>query len=369
MIRNYLCCALLGLISVVTYAEENWPREIRASEYPTVQAALDALPEEGGIVHLPPGTVEIVEPLEIHTADTCLRGSGPSTHIVNKNEKGQPALIVSPQEYENDSSKRIWRLHLQDFRVSGNPESGDGILAQGINEILVHGVSIDHNGGHGLNLVDCYENPRIVDSMFTYNQKAGVNILRGHDIVVNANQFEENEDGLRCIDSFNLCMNGNNLDDHLRHGVVIENTYGSVLSGNMIEECQGMAMVLDRDCYGITMSANVIAHNVQGGVEFRDAWGCALSANTFTINDHRSVVVGSDSGRITITGNNISNAHIGGETKRDDPAGGILLVDTCDIVITGNVFADLINDPIEQKGECENILISDNITTGYSKKP
>jgi hypothetical protein len=50
--------------------------------------------------------------------------------------------------------------------------------------------------------------------------------------VVNANQFEENQYALRCLDSFNLTMNGNTLDDHLRHGVVIENTYGTVLSGN-----------------------------------------------------------------------------------------------------------------------------------------
>jgi hypothetical protein len=68
-----------------------------------------------------------------------------------------------------------------------------------------------------------------------------------------------NWDAIRCIDGFNLCMTGNNLDDHLGDGVVIENTYGSVVSGNMIEECNGTAIVLDRDCYGITLSANVIA--------------------------------------------------------------------------------------------------------------
>src|SRR5690606_21174438 len=108
------------------------------------------------------------------------------------------------------------------------------------------------------------------DCILTYNADAGLNILRGHDIVVNGNQFEENRDALRCTDSFNLCMNGNNLDDHLRHGVVIENTYGSVVAGNMIEECQGTAVVMDRDCYGNTVSANVIAHEFGGGVDLRD---------------------------------------------------------------------------------------------------
>jgi hypothetical protein len=82
------------------------------------------------------------------------------------------------------------------------------------------------------------------------------------------------------LTAFNLCMNGNNIDDHLRHGIVIENTYGSVCSGNMIEECNGTAIILDRDCYGITLSANVIAHHLEGGIDLRDATGCARSART-----------------------------------------------------------------------------------------
>ena len=77
-------------------------------------------------------------------------------------------------------------------------------------------------------------------------------------------------------------MTGNGMDDHLGHGVVIENTYGSVVAGNMIEECEGTAIILDRDCYGITLCANVIAHN-GGGVDLRDAHGCAVSANTFVL--------------------------------------------------------------------------------------
>ena len=58
----------------------------------------------------------------------------------------------------------------------------------------------------------------------TYNKAIGLNIIGCHDIVVSANHFEENQDALHCIDAFNLCMTGNNLDDHLGHGVVIENT-------------------------------------------------------------------------------------------------------------------------------------------------
>ncbi len=106
-------------------------------------------------------------------------------------------------------------------------------------------------------------------------------------------------------------MTGNNLDDHLGNGVVIANTYGSVVSGNMIEECQGTAIILDRDCYGITLSANVIAHEFTDGIDLRDAHGCAVSANTFTIVKRHALVIGPESGRITVTGNNFSDSTIG----------------------------------------------------------
>ena len=266
---------------------------------------------------------------------------------------------------------RLWRVQLGNFRISGNTNSGDGILADGINELFIQGMSIDHNGGHGINLVDCYEDPRVSDSILTYNARAGLNIVGGHDIVVNANHFEENQDAVRCIDSYNLCMNGNNVDDHLRHGVVIENTYGSVISGNMIEECDGVGIILDRDCYGITLSANVIAHHQGGGIQLLDAWGCTVSANTFVLVRSNALLVSSNSGHITITGNNFSNSYIGdGKTKRPvehpkpiqrDDATGILLQNSTDIVISGNQFSGLLTPAITSEGESKRLLISGNV--------
>lgn len=340
---------------------------IQAGEYSDLQAALDAVSEAGGKVILPPGNFSLKKPLLFTRENTLIQGSGSATHIINENQKGLPAFILQHRDYEKKKNSRIWRVQLINFRISGNPKSGDGILAQGVNEIYIHGMSVDHNGGHGINLVSCYEDPRIADSIITYNKQAGLNIQAGHDIVVNGNQFEENQDAVRCIDSFNLCMNGNNLDDHLGDGVVIENTYGSVLSGNMIEECQGIAVVLDRDCYGNTISANVLAHN-GGGVDLRDAWGCAVSANTFTMNALLGLKIGPNSGRITVTGNNFSNAHIGAKRKRDDPAMGILLENTKDVVITGNIFSGIATEAIKATGKCQRIVNTGNIITDFSRK-
>ena len=370
-----VCAGLWAMRSAGVAGEAARPRQpaaiVDASKYPSLQAAFDAVPEAGGLVRLPPGSFELTQPLILARENARIEGAGAATHLINRNQEGQPALILRHPNYENNKRLRAWRVQLADFRISGSPKSGDGILAQGINELYIHGMSVDHNGGHGIHLVNCYEDPRICNSIITYNKKAGLNIVAGHDLVVSGNQFEENQDAVRCIDSYNLCMTGNCLDDHTRDGVVIENTYGSVLSGNMIEECRGTAIVLGRDCYGITISANVIAHN-GGGVDLRDAWGCAVSANTFTINTKHGLVVGPGSGRIAVTGNNFSNTCIGGgKLKRSRPdqdaARGIELHGTSDITITGNIFSGLAAEAVKATGKCVRIVNTANIFVDLSR--
>ena len=356
------------------------PAVIDASKYPSLQAAFDAVPATGGLVTLPPGEFLLHSPLVLARSDTRVQGAGAATCLVNCNQDGQPAMVIRPADLAANPKARLWRVQVADFRIKGDPEAvdgkstqpkgGDGLLVQNVDEFYAHGMSIDHHGGHGLNLVNCHEDPRIADSIFTYNAQAGVNILGGHDIVVNANHFEENQDALRCVDSFNLCMNANNLDDHLRDGVVIENTYGSVLAGNMIEECNGWAVVLDRDCYGITISANVIADNFGGGVDLRDAWGCAVSANTFTITAVQALRVGPGSGRITITGNNFSDSFIGQKHRREgkpNEATGIALLGTTDIVVSGNIFAGLAEEAVRADDQCRRVAVTGNVMTDLGR--
>ncbi len=386
--ERFLASALVCAVLSVALLLGGWVRQshsaaapsakiIDADDFPNLQAAFDAVPEAGGLVKLPPGDFELTRPLRLRRENTRIQGAGASTHLINRNQEGAPALIVRHPNRDNDPKARLWRVQLSDFRISGNPKSGDGLLAEGMNEIFIHGLSVDHNGGHGMNMVDCYEDPRISDSIITYNGKAGINIFRGHDIAVSGNQLEENLDGVRCLDSYNLCMTGNVLDDHLQHGVVIESTYGSVLSGNMIEECRGTAVILDRNCYGITISANVIAHNLEG-VDLRDAWGCAVSANTFTIIPGQALRIGPESGRITVTGNNFSNSYIGEHTRREENyearwpgliyATGILLEGTSDVAITGNIFSGLIHEAIKAVGQPQRIAVVGNVSHDLNRR-
>lgn len=341
---------------------------IEAADYANLQAALDAIPPEGGVVHLPPGTFDISIPLVLTRGDVLLLGSGPATHIKNVNVAGEPALMIKhPDGDKVKRDDRLWRVQLSNFRITGNEKSGHGLEALLVEELFIHGVTVSYHGGDGIRLDRCYEDPRVSDSLITYNKGTGLNLLGCHDIVVASNQFEENQDALHCFDGFNLCMTGNCVDDHLGRGVVIENTYGSVLSGNMIEECHDAAIVLDRDCYGNTISANVIAHN-GAGVDLRDAHGCAISANTFTLMATDALRISPSSGRITVTANNFSNSDIGENktkrTKNDLAAAGMVLEGTSDVAIAGNVFSSVRPKAIELRGEpSRRVAMGDNVLT------
>lgn len=379
MLLSLFSSAFFALIATAHAADPAAkPVELDAAKFPSLQAAFDALPASGGLVRLPPGKTEIREPLVIRTEDTRVIGSGASTWIKNLNEEGKPALILRPPTLDQDKKARLWRVQLADFRIEGQEKSGDGIFAEGIQEIYLEGMSIDHHGAHGIHLVDCFEDPRIADCILTYNKKCGIEIVNCHDIVVNANHFEENQDALHCTDGFNLCMNGNNIDDHLRHGVVIENTYGSVVSGNMIEECNGTAIILDRDCYGITLSANVIAHHLEGGIDLRDAHGCSVSANTIVLAHKFGVRVSKDSGRHAITGNSFTNTYIGGGLDKRpsegptpmhiDEGSGIFVDGGRDCAITGNTFTGLSTMAVWSTNGSSGLLITNNLCHDCGRK-
>ncbi|WP_395748242.1 right-handed parallel beta-helix repeat-containing protein [Prosthecobacter sp.] len=352
---------------------------VDASNYPSLQAALDSLPEGGGLLSIPPGRYVITQPLRVKTAETRIVGSGAATHIVNENATGEPAFILRPPNLDQDAKARLWRVQMADLRISGTAQSGDGVFAEGIQEIYFEGVSIDHHGGHGIHMENCTEDPRVADCILTYNKKSGIEIHGGHDIIVNACHFEENQDALHCYDAFNLCMNGNNIDDHLGNGIIIENTYGSVVSGNMIEECNGTAIILDRDCYGITLSANVIAHHLQGGIDLRDACGCTLSANTFVLVHQFSVRASAESERNTVSGNTFTNSFIGaGQNKRpvegaqpmsiDAGTGVKLEAGVNGMVLTGNTFSGLSTPAIWGEGAVKNVLITSNLCMDCGRK-
>ncbi len=345
---------------------------IDAAEYPSLQAAIDAVPRDGGMVRLPPGEFVITEPLIIRHEDFRMEGAGTATHLKNASTNGQPAIVIRSEAFDEKNPtqrKPLWRVMLSNFRVTGNEKSGHGIEAVWINELFIQGVTISYHGGDGIRCHFCVEDMRLHDSLITYNKGAGLRAQGNHDTIVSACQFEEDFDGVVFTDGFNLTMSGNNIDDHLRHGVVIENSMGCLVSANMIEQCGGAALVLARDTYGVTVSGNLFAQNFGGGADLRDAHGIPITGNTFVRCKQFGVRVSTHSGRSVISGNTFCDTFAGEGPRQSGPrreitnlneAAGILLEATRDLTITGNSMSGLVTKPLTKTGECERILYEHN---------
>jgi parallel beta-helix repeat protein len=363
-----LLTLLTFLLPRLTTAQDR--ASVLAADHPTLQAAIDALPEAGGIVHLPPGVLEITSPLLIAKGELTLHGSGSATTIHNLNEKGQPALILrsgkaNPKHKERDEP--LWRILLSDFRLIGNEKSGHGIHALDCNELHLRSLTVTEHGADGIHMERCFENARITDCMITYNKATGLNLnVNNHDTVVAGNHFEENQDGLRSADGFNLTMSGNNLDDHLGSAIIIEKMMGSVISGNMLEQSQGWGIILDRDTYSTTISSNIFTNNAAGGIDLRDAHGCTISANTLARTPQNAIVVRKDSSRLTIAANTFANGYVGNNTilgnKNDPPhSSGITLENTRGLNINGNTFSTVIPAALTLSGTVSHCIFANNL--------
>ena len=238
-----LILALLLACSSLLHAEP--AKRIDASSFPSLQAALDALPETGGFVTVPPGDYELTHPLIVRTAETRIVGSGAATHFINKNEEGQPALMMAPAAIATDKKARLWRVQVADLRISGNPKSGDGIFAHGIHEIYLHGVSIDHHGGNGIHLLNCEEEPRAsaIASSPTMRWLACKSTAATTSWST-ATTSKRTRTASAASTASISARTATTSTTTCGMASSIENTYGSVCSGNMIEECNGTAIIL-----------------------------------------------------------------------------------------------------------------------------
>ena len=164
---------------------------VEAAEYPSLQAAIDAVPDGGGLVRLPPGRFEITRPLRLTRGDVAIAGAGPATHVVNLNGDGEPAILIAPPDGTEDPRKRpLWRVQLSNFRLTGNPDSGPGIDARHVNELFLKDLTVSGHsghGGHGVNTFYCYEDARVSDCLVTYNLGDGLRVEGNHDTIVSAN--------------------------------------------------------------------------------------------------------------------------------------------------------------------------------------
>ena len=326
---------------------------LNADDYPTIQKAVDALPDEGGTVFIPAGTYKISEPIIVDKSGVTLIGAGSGTILLNTSEEGKNTI-----ELKGEEKKPIWRVKVTNMHLKGNEKCGNAIYANHVNEISLSDMWIDYHGKSGIYLDYCYENPRIYNNNIAYNKEMGILIDGCHDIIVSANQMEENSIGVFAKDIFNATITGNNIDDHIKNCIYFVNALGSIVTGNMLENCKEESMILDEKCNGIVVTGNIFRQ--PGVLSVIKTQGVTITGNAFDMSRSNAIEV-EESSLITVTGN-IFN----GGPESVDRIYGIVMKDVNDVSISGNTIAKPLEGGIYILGS-ENKYI--NITGNTIKNP
>ena len=362
MRANYLLvCLLTALVSYISLQKSFCSQRftssnntVNAGDYPTIQKAVEALSEDGGTVIIPTGTYKISEPIIVNKSDVTLTGTGSGTVLLNTSESGGNTIELSGEK-ENP----IWRVKVSNMHLKGNEKCGNAIYAKRVYEISLSGMWIDYHGKSGIYLDYCYENPRVYDNNIAYNKEMGVLIDGSHDIVVSANQFEENGIGIYGKDLFNATVTGNNIDDHIMYSIQFENACGSIITGNMLEESVEECVVLNKSD-GIVVTGNTFRNAGKKLLHIINTHGVTVSGNAFDGSYGNTIDIENNSKTITISGNVITSHPAWGRIY------GIIMKDVYDVSITGNTIVNPLEGGIYILGN-ENKYI--NITGNTIKNP
>ncbi len=329
---------------------------INAGNYSSIQEAVSALPDEGGTIFIPAGTYEISEPIIIEKSEVTLIGAGSGTILLNISKEGKNTIELTGQEGEG---KSIWRVQVSNMHLKGNANCGHAIFASYVDEIFLSEMWIDHHGKTGLHLYHCTENPRISDNNIAYNKENGVFIDGCHDVVISANEMEENGIGIYLQNVWNATITGNNIDDHIQYCIYCDKVLGSIITANMLENSNDVCMLIDEGCSGITVTGNILRR--PGDLRIKGTRGITITGNTFEMTDGNSIEV-ENSNLITISGNIISD----GGPIESNQVYGMVLKDVYDVTIGGNTIVKPLEGGIYVLGDKNQYL---NITGNTIKNP
>ncbi|MEJ0088489.1 MAG: right-handed parallel beta-helix repeat-containing protein [Limisphaerales bacterium] len=120
-----------------------------------IQSALDALPAGGGEVILPPGKIEVCQPIVLWRDHQTLRGAGKTTVLTLVDGANCPVIIMG--EPVNHPKKTIRYLRVSDLYIDGNRAyqkrelwrlhgegseiRNNGIVVQGVSDSIVENLT------------------------------------------------------------------------------------------------------------------------------------------------------------------------------------------------------------------------------------
>ncbi|MCD6361309.1 MAG: right-handed parallel beta-helix repeat-containing protein [Armatimonadetes bacterium] len=324
---------------------------INVAEAGGLQQALDALPEQGGTVHVPAGTWEVSETVEVRLTEgrhLFLVGDGRASVLVNTQTSGEPLLHLVGVE---GSWWPDLKITIRDLTFAGNHDSGDALAMEWPNDTMVDACFFIGHGGTAVNCMRNSTNVTVRDCWMRDCRRAlaaeNLHHLTMHGCQTRSLKEGQIQDEHVYIDK--NCREVRIVGNHFAYGhaegIILDGTAQQVISGNTLEGFTTQIYAVDTrdmviadnylhggksvhmvgECNGFTITGNTMINATEGGVVIEDARGSGghvIANNIIRKSVYRDI-----------------------EYIRDKRMAGVLLGDALNCVVTGNVIED-VTEPV-----------------------
>lgn len=306
-----ICVILLAAISVLFSGylnrTENVFGEIRvATDYPSIQAAINDLSSGGGMVYIPAGTYAISSPLSV-PSNTTLVGAGYRT-IIRVADGANIHAIINDDPAMGNTNILITNLQIDGNKGTQTNTTIDGINFVNVTYSRIEGCWIHDTAQRGVDFWYCDYNI-ITENQFWDTDRAGVSLEAGN---------------LYNTISENIVLNAQG------NGLSAGGNFTTVIGNQVIGAAErGIFIGWSTGC---TVTANVCKHNGMHGIAIPWSSGCAITGNIVEGNIEHGIFILNTSD--TVVSNNIArNNNQGGGAYDGIHLSGALSLNN---LVTGN---------------------------------
>lgn len=330
---------------MAAHADAHW---IDAGEAGGVQEALDALPADGGTVHIPAGRREIDRPLEIALAERqhlYLQGEGRASVLVNTSTSGDPLLSIV------GAVGKWWpdlTITVRDISFVGNHASGDALVVDHPNDTMIDACFFIGHGGTAVRFASKGTNATVRDCWMR-DCKRALSAENLHHLTMHGNQTRRLNEGQVQREHIYIdrnCREVRIVNNHFAYGdaegIILDGTAQHVVANNTIEGFQRCIYVLG--CRDLAINSNYL-HGPHAVVLAGECDGITITGNTMINNTEAAVLIedASGSGGHVIS-SNIIRKSVYAEIVEDKRQGGIDLGAAYNCLVAANILEDVTGD-------------------------
>ena len=244
--KNTLCVWLLALPAACLAAPPIPATEAVMVTLPPgatsaeIQQTLDMLPESGGEVVLPPGTIDVRQPIVLQHDHQTLRGSGDATVLRLADDANCPVIILG--EPVNNPHSTVKDLRVSDLFIDGNRYHQQRELwqLQGEgSEIRNNGITIQKVSDSTVEHVTCAHcrSGGLVTAL-------GVRRLTVRDLTAFDNEF----DGLACYQTEDCLFTELDLRDNPGAGISLDLAFNHNVISNAVLTANDLGIFMRESC-------------------------------------------------------------------------------------------------------------------------